>query len=222
MPPVLKLIQIFILIITAYGGAYWFLQAERKFSLCGTALLLLGIISYGTGIMLVAQVYHISSHPTNGLLAWGIRVFAISLLMREKYGIPLSMLLFLIWDVWEYSYFGNPGYFFGLPVIIMAWISYKENDDKGITISALLFAGYFLQIAGYWIEHYSTDGPAGYALITFFIISGSLMQRSGQKLKKNIKLKNAGSITFYYRLDSIRTCRFSRSTTCSRRTSYVV
>jgi uncharacterized membrane protein len=196
MPPVLKLVQIFILIMTTYGGAYWFLQAERKFSLVGRALLILGIISYGTGIMLVAQVYHISSHPTNGLLAWGIGAFAISILMREKYGAALSMILFIIWDIWEYSYFGNPGYFFGLPVVIMGWLSWREKESKGLTGSALLFAFWFLQISFYWIDNYSTDGPAGYLMIAGFIIAGALMLRGGEWLKKNTLYKNPGFILY--------------------------
>ncbi len=196
MPPVLKLVQIFILIISIYGGAYWFLQAERKFSLVGRSLLLLGMISYGTGIMLVAQIYHISSHPTNGLMAWGIGAFAIAMLMREKYGITFSMFLFIIWDLWEYSYFGNPGYFFGLPVILTAWFSWREKNDKGITASAILFSLYFLQITFYWIEHFSTEGPAGYFMIAGFIIAGAVMQKSGEWLKKNQTFKNAGVILY--------------------------
>ncbi len=196
MPPSLKLVQIFILILTTYGGAYWFLQDKRKFSLVGRALLLLGMISYGAGIMLVAQVYHISSHPTNGLLAWGIGAFAISILMREKSGLILSMALFVIWDIWEYSYFGNPGYFFGVPVLITAWISYREKNSKGTALSAFLFAWWFLQLAFYWIEHYATDGPAGYILIGVYIISGLLMQKSGEKLKGIPEYKHAGNILF--------------------------
>jgi uncharacterized membrane protein len=196
MPPSLKLTQIFILIIGTYGGAYWFLQAERRFSLVGRALLLLGMISYGTGIMLVAQIYHISSHPTNGLLAWGIGAFAISLLMREKWGIILSMALFIIWDIWEYSYFGNPGFLFGIPVLITAWISYKERDSRGTAASAFLFACWFLQLAFYAIEHYSTDGPAGYILIGVYIVSGAFMQRYGERFKKIPEYKNAGTVIF--------------------------
>lgn len=196
MPPSLKLVQIFFLIITTYCGAWWFLQAARKFSLVGRSLLLLGMISYGTGIMLVAQIYHISSHPTNGLMAWGIGAFAISILMREKYGIFLSMILFIIWDIWEYSYFGNPGYFFVLPLIITAWFCYKEKEEKGITASALLFSMYFLQVTFYWIEHYSNDGIRGYLMITGFVIAGAVMQQSGKRLKISPLMKNSGTILF--------------------------
>ncbi|PKL19035.1 MAG: hypothetical protein CVV49_02825 [Spirochaetae bacterium HGW-Spirochaetae-5] len=194
MPPSLKLAQIFVLILSTYGGAYWFLQAERRFSLVGRALLLLGMISYGTGIMLVAQIYHISSHPTNGLLAWAVGAFAISLLMREKSGIILSMALFIIWDIWEYSYFGNPGYLFGVPVLITAWLSWKDKNSRGMTASALLFAGWFLQLAFYAIENYATDGPAGYILIGVYIISGAFMQRYGDRFKKIPEYKHAGTI----------------------------
>jgi len=197
MPPVIKLIQVFMLVITAYGGSYWFLQDERKFSLVGRSLLILGMISYGTGIMLVAQIYHISSHPTNGLLAWGIGAFAIALLMREKYGIYFSMALFIIWDIWEYSYFGNPGYFFVLPVIITGLWSCREKDEKGLILSAFLFACYYLQITAYWIEHYSMDGPAGYLMIAGFIIAGAVMQKAGEHFKKIPLLRHPGDI-FYF------------------------
>ncbi len=194
MPPVFKLVQIFILITGLYSGSYWFLQVERKFSLVGKSLLVLGIISYGTGIMLVAQIYHISSHPTNGLLAWGIGAFAISALMREKSGLYISMLLFIIWDIWEYSFFGNSGYFFFLPLLLFGWLSWSEKDRRGITASALIFALWFLQISFYWIDLYSKDGPAGYILIAGFIAIGSLMQNTGKKIKKTPDLNYAGII----------------------------
>ena len=197
MPPVAKLSQIFLLIISLYSGAYWFLQSVRKFSLVGKSLLLLGIVSYGTGIMLVAQIYHISSHPTNGLLAWGIGAFAISILMRERYGLYLSMILFIIWDVWEYSYFGNPGYIFGIPVIISGYMSFKDDDEKGLAVSSALFACWFLQLSSYWIEKYSTDGITGYLMIAGFIITGSLMQRYGERLKTQGILKSTGIILYF-------------------------
>ncbi len=196
MPPSLKLVQIFILILATYGTSYWFLQAERNFSRVGRSLLLLGIISYGTGIMLIAQVYHISSHPTNGLLAWAAGAFAISILMRERYGIYLSMLLFFIYDIWEYSIFGNPGYLFILPLVIIAWISYKENDRTGITASALLFSFWFLQISYYWIDLYSADPFKGYLITTGFVFVGAAMQKAGRNLKEHTLLKSSGSILF--------------------------
>ncbi|HOP64889.1 MAG TPA: DUF2157 domain-containing protein, partial [Spirochaetota bacterium] len=86
MPPVVKLIQIFILMFSIYGSSLFFLDPRRKHQSIGSALLVLGIVSYGVGIMLVAQIYHISSHPTNGILAWGIGSLLISAVTRERYG----------------------------------------------------------------------------------------------------------------------------------------
>jgi len=93
MPPVFKLIQIFILMFSIYGSAFFFLDPKRKHPAIGSALLLLGIVSYGAGIMLVAQIYHISSHPTNGVLAWGIGALIVSAAARDKYGYYFSALL---------------------------------------------------------------------------------------------------------------------------------
>ncbi|MCL1865518.1 MAG: DUF2157 domain-containing protein [Spirochaetes bacterium] len=205
MPPVFKLIQIFFVIIALYGGAYYFLQAKRKSSitdrsvidsslLIGRSLLLLGIISYGTGIMLVAQIYHISSHPANGLLAWAIGAYAMAVLMREKYSLVLSMLLFVIWDMWEYFYFANAAYIFGIPVILTLWFSFKIKEYRGVTASSILFSVYCLQLSIFWINHYAANGYVGYLMITGFIIAGLLMNKFGKELRKNSDLNNAGTV----------------------------
>ena len=194
MPPVFKLIQIFFVIIALYSGAYYFLQIKRNFSLIGRSLLILGIIAYGTGIMLVAQIYHISSHPTNGILAWAIGAFAMAALMREKYSAALSILLFVIWDTWEYFYFANPNYFFIIPIVFIGLFSYRMKEYNGITISSVLFAFYSLQISVFWIDHYAVDGYVRYLVITGFIIAGLLIHKFGKELRKTSDLKKAGVI----------------------------
>ncbi|MCL2154427.1 MAG: DUF2157 domain-containing protein [Leptospirales bacterium] len=216
MPPVFKLIQIFFVIIALYSGAYYFLQVKRKFSLIGRSLLLLGIISYGTGIMLVAQIYHISSHPTNGVLAWAIGAFAIAALMREKYSAALSILLFAIWDIWEYFYFANPNYFFIIPIVLIGLFSYRMKEYNGITISSVLFAFYSLQLSVFWIDksvpiderpfyalqhsvfwiadNSAVSGYVKYMMIAGFIIAGLLMHKFGKELRKKPDLKNAGVV----------------------------
>ncbi len=194
MPPSLKLVQVFFLIAASYGGAWWFLQAERRFSFVGDALLLLGMVCYGAGIMLVAQVYHISSHPANGLLAWGVGCFAMSALMRSRYGLYLSLLLFTVWDIWEYSYFGNAGFLFGLPVLLFAYVFYRARDSKGLVASSLLFSIYFFQIAFYMIERSPKNGIVVYIIIAGLVAAGSAMIFAGKKLGTLSDAKTPGTI----------------------------
>ena len=195
MPPVLKLIQIFLVIIGLYGGAYYFLQTKRKFSIIGRALLILGIISYGAGIMLVAQIYHISSHPANGVLAWAIGAFAIAALMRDKYSLALSILLFVIWDIWEYFYFGNPNYLFIIPILLIGLFSYKIKKSNGITVSSILLIFYITQISCYWIELYSgSNDYAAYLIVMLQFIFAPFLITYGKIMAGHDLFKNGGRI----------------------------
>ena len=170
MPPVFKLIQIFSVIIALYGGAYYFLQVKRNFSLIGRALLLLGIISYGTGIMLVAQVYHISAHPANGVLAWAIGAYVIAFLMAEKYSLALSMLLFVIWNMWEYSHPDNPNLLFMVPIIWGSAIliaSLLLRDKSGCYLSAFVFFLWSATALTYTNVYWYAIPVAGLAIIFY-------------------------------------------------------
>ena len=79
MPPSLKLVQVFLLILGTYGASYWFLAVKEGYEQLGRAFLMMGMVCFGVGIMLVAQIYHISAHPTNGILVWALGVLALSL-----------------------------------------------------------------------------------------------------------------------------------------------
>ena len=75
MTPVVKLLQVFFLIIGTYGTAYYLLAVNKTYPTMGRILLIIGMVSYGVGIMLVAQIFHISAHPTNGILCLGSRCY---------------------------------------------------------------------------------------------------------------------------------------------------
>ncbi len=194
MPPVLKLIQIFILMFSIYGSAFFFLDPGRKHPAIGSALLLLGIISYGAGIMLVAQIYHISSHPTNGVLAWGAGALIVSAAARDKYGYYLSALLFFIWNFWEVTVFGSAGYLYIIPVLIIAFLLLEVNDRRGLTGSALLTGWYIFQVSLYWIYKYADDGWKGGLFILLFVLAGALLITASKFLKSAEELRGAGRV----------------------------
>lgn len=194
MPPVAKLIQIFILMFSIYGSAFFFLDPKRRHPSIGSALLLLGIVSYGAGIMLVAQIYHISSHPTNGVLAWGAGALIVSAAARDKYGYYLSALLFFIWNFWEVAVFSSAGYLFIIPVLIIAFLLLEVNDRRGLTGSALLAGWYIFQVSLYWIFNYADAGWKGYLFILLFVLSGSLLITASKFLKAAEELRGAGSV----------------------------
>lgn len=143
MPPSIKLIQVFFLVIGSYTAAGYFLFSETRSKLIGRGLLFIGMCTFGAGIMLVAQIYHISAHPTNGIFAWAVGVFAIAAIMKDKFGMYLSSLLFFIWYSWEYSEFHNPAYMYLLIIATGCAVYILLKDKIGIVFSFLLALCFF-------------------------------------------------------------------------------
>ena len=108
MPPALRLLQVFLLMFVTYGLCYYFEAVRQGSQKLGRAFLFLGMISYGAGIVLTAQIFHISAHPTNGVLAWCLGVLAMSWVMQDRWGYYLASLLAFIWHLWEYFEYYKP------------------------------------------------------------------------------------------------------------------
>jgi uncharacterized membrane protein len=153
MPPGLKMAQVLLLIFSCYGVS-WYLLFVKKEIFAGRLILMLGMVTFGIGIMLVAQIYHISSHPTNGLLVWAIGTLLLSAVMDEEWGYYMSLALFIIWDYWEVVEYGNPAYFFIIPLLIYGVLFYRRGNRTGLTLTATMILVYYFQINIHWI------GPA--------------------------------------------------------------
>ena len=145
MPPSIKLIQVFFLVIASYCTSAWYLFSENRSRLIGRSLLVLGMVSYGAAIMLVAQIYHISAHPTNGILAWAAGVFLIAALMRERFGLYIASLLFFIWNCWEFAVYDNPAYLYLLFIAFTAFLYIRLKDVPGIIASLCFLIIYYYQ-----------------------------------------------------------------------------
>jgi uncharacterized membrane protein len=193
MPPSLKLAQVFLLIISAYGAAWYFKLKGENFA--GKIFLNLGMVTFGVGIMLVAQIYHISSHPTNGIMAWAIGTLAVAALMKERTGLYLAGTLFFIWNAWEVFEYGNPAYFYIIPVIIIGILFYSIQDKAGIVMTALLWAWYYLQVNIYWItEAGSGEENRTVVFILSFFALGILHIVLGKFLRFNATLRGGGYV----------------------------
>jgi uncharacterized membrane protein len=146
MPPSFKLVQVFLLIIGLYAASYYVLALKKGMDLLGRAFLMMAMVSFGAGIALVAQIFHISAHPSNGVLVWSIGVFATSWVMRERWGAYLAMLLFLIWNIWELVVYQNPNYLF-LPLAVgLMYLFVVLKERLGLVFCVLLLLFWYYQV----------------------------------------------------------------------------
>ena len=165
MPPTAKLIQVFALLLGIYGAS-WYLLFVRGYTTAGRGLLLLGMFVFGAAIGLIAQIYHISSQPSNGVLAWLIGVLALSIVMRETWGYFLAALLAYIWNSWVGGFpdggaHGDPNYVFIVFPVLLAYLFYREQQPVGLLISVGLFFIWFYQVNFYGLDRLERISSAG-------------------------------------------------------------
>ena len=194
MPPVVKLAQIFILIFAVYGSAFFFLDEKRKMPLLGSALLALGIVSYGVGIMLISQIYHINAHPADGVLAWATGALVVSAAAKDRWGYGLSLILFFIWNMMEVSA-GSACYVFIVPILIIGFVFYRRQDRAWFACTSLLFCYYLCQVLLYLVNKY---GPVYWPEYQLFFLMlwaiAPLLINTGRLLRYNTTASLGGNI----------------------------
>lgn len=75
----------------------------RDYPRLSQALSLLGCIMFGSGIWLIAQIFHINAHFPNGILFWLLGVLPVAFILREELPLGLSALLLASWVLAEQS-----------------------------------------------------------------------------------------------------------------------
>lgn len=194
MPPGIKMAQVFLLIITCYAAS-WFLLFVKKEVFIGRLILMLAMVTFGIGIMLIAQIYHISSHPTNGLLVWAAGTLLLSAVMGERWGYYMSLALFAIWDYWEVGYFGSAGYSVIIPLIVLILLFYKIRDRIGLVLSTILIIIYYFQVNIHWVTMGSNDLEHTQAAFIYMLYAfGPMLMVTGRLLRFNETLNYSGTI----------------------------
>ena len=195
MPPGVKMAQVFLLILTCYGAS-WFLLFVKKEIFIGRLIMMLAMVTFGIGIMLVAQIYHISSHPTNGLLVWAIGTLVLSAVMGEQWGYYMSLALFAIWDYWEVVEYGNAAFLFIIPLIVLALLFYRCRDRIGLVLSVSLMIIYYFQVNIHWAAtaEYNKLHVTEAAFMYMLYALGPLLMIAGRLLRYNETLNYSGNI----------------------------
>ena len=148
MPSWLKMVNIYTKMLFSYAGAYYLLAVnkKKKYAFFGKALVVTGIIFFGVGIMLTAQIYHLNDKFTLGVLAWAVGAYAISYVTKLKAGFYISAFLLFLWNVWEVQEFKNINYLFIFAPAILFYAFYRLKDFFGVILSILFWFIWFYQI----------------------------------------------------------------------------
>lgn len=97
MTKLVKLVVLFGALWLSYGLA-WFFERRQAMPWLAQAMLLLGVILFGSNIMLIAQIYHISEHFPNGVLLWALGGILVAYLAHSQPAMVAALGLGLLWS----------------------------------------------------------------------------------------------------------------------------
>lgn len=131
-----KLALIFTVLLAAYGGG-WVLHRREKEGL-GTAFLFLGTLTFGAGIFLIGQMYHLMAFNAYALLAWAAATLAVAYVSRSNLIFCAALLELVVYDftqVWEYQ----QSDFFFLPLMLLA-LPFLVKQGRKVTLLLYVLA----------------------------------------------------------------------------------
>jgi uncharacterized membrane protein len=122
-----------IIILIALCGFYFtgesFLRKNQE--KLGMACIGLGLISFGAGIILIAQMFHLQAYDVSSWIVWGIAGTALTYLYRSRYLFLLSLIIITItewYSVVEFNHFSYPAF----AIMIIGLGSYVWNRKDSL------------------------------------------------------------------------------------------
>ncbi|HEY4526743.1 MAG TPA: DUF2157 domain-containing protein [Candidatus Paceibacterota bacterium] len=142
-------------ILIAYGAGYYLKYILGTYPRVGDALMLIGGISYGAGLFLVAQMFHTNANPVTLFFIWGAGLMPLMLFLRDELLYVLASIVFVAWSisaVFYEEFFGiffsralpQPHYwYFALWLFILLPITGYFRFKKGYAVNLLGFLVWF-------------------------------------------------------------------------------
>ncbi|MCX7923797.1 MAG: DUF2157 domain-containing protein [Clostridia bacterium] len=179
-----KLGIIFGLITATYMVGYWMAFEKKIYTGAGKALIFLGVLFFGAGIWLIAQIFNINAHYPNGMLYWSLGGLLVAYITRLKPIIALTIALLTIWTVMEQSGFYNVNYLYLILMLVTVIpLVYKEKSRLGAVLAVISFSIWLSAANISWqtigLLRPSPSYIAGSLLVFFiFLYAFSKVQRS--------------------------------------------
>jgi uncharacterized membrane protein len=101
-----RLVVLFGSMWLAYAAAAWAARAGR--TLIAEALLLLGVLLFGSNIWFIAQTYNINAHYPDGTLLWALGALATTLITSSRATLGAALAIASLWTVQESTGFDGP------------------------------------------------------------------------------------------------------------------
>ncbi|MBP3962172.1 DUF2157 domain-containing protein [Paenibacillus lignilyticus] len=160
IPQLMRLIIIAVIMIGFYGTGEMF--RRRDHDKLGAALIGLGLLTFGAGIVLTGQMFHLQAYDVTSFIVWGTIGVLLTYLIKSRYLFLLTLLIFtgLQWyNSTEFSHFsyvalaimmlGLGYYWLKRPNTLLAWClaaSFTIQSILLVTVNDWAFSWFFIPI----------------------------------------------------------------------------
>ena len=192
MPKFAKLGIIFTTLLASHGAAL----AIKRNTLRET-LHVLGTMIFGSGIWLVAQIYHIEEHYPNGIFVWALAALALAWVLPSIPQALLATVLLLVWNGSESFGFRSPLYF--APALIAVGILPLALLRRSRVLTAAGLTAFLVSLFFMLQYTYSFDyPPLVLSLAAAFIAAGMVLERSERAPELAPTFLGFGMVLFYF------------------------
>lgn len=202
IPKMVKVSIIMASIVIAYGVGYYLTFERNSYPKVGRSLIFLGSILYGSGIWLIAQIFHLSSHFPNGFLFWVLGIIPVAFVCGSLSVLIEASLLITVWTLTEQAGFQNYNWWF-LPLagLVLA-LGYRLKSPLAV---GLTLPGFIVWLAA--SAFLSFEGNEAMAAVSMFLLmvpaglaiysGGSYQSQLKSFLPMNVPFKIVGLLLVF-------------------------
>ncbi|KAA0547644.1 DUF2157 domain-containing protein [Bacillus sp. BGMRC 2118] len=139
-----QLARVFIIVIgmtTFYVTGELFHKKESR--VIGNALIGIGVISFGAGIILLGQMFHFQSYDARAFIIWAIAALVVVGLWESKYLLLLSILIITVGQL--YSFVNYSSFSYLLALLLVVGVSHFVYHRSALSASIALSISYMIQ-----------------------------------------------------------------------------
>ncbi|MDD5073201.1 MAG: DUF2157 domain-containing protein [Candidatus Omnitrophica bacterium] len=186
-----KLLLILSSIFAAYSIGYTLSYIRETYSKTGKAIILLGSILFGSGIYLVAQIYHFPANYPAGVLFWSLGILPLAYILRLNPILFLSSILLILWNILRLTGLDQPNYFYLIFLGLIFYLTYKAKSSRIIFTNLVGFIIWLMSYLYFWNRGFDT-----HASVVVLLNLGILFYILGRVHETNL---NLGRLKYSYK-----------------------
>jgi uncharacterized membrane protein len=192
MGRIAKLTVLFVALWGVHGASYAALRAKADHF--AEALMLLGVVLFGTGIMLIGQIYHLSADPPAGVLLWALGAIVAAWAWPSQLAACAALVLIGLWFSLAAPEAAQPVYLPFLPVwAAMLPLILRMRWMAAYHVALASFAWFVLAtLVMLMLENEAASGDIlrlGTAIAALFLTAGSLLSGIGSAVPFAVPLE---------------------------------